>query len=188
MRRLFLIVFPFSIIRRGQLHSSSSSGVGRRIERSTSIGSSMLLASHRLVLGIDPAGQGFGDEADDSEEESEESKRLSSMFDGYLDTRGGVEEDVAVVVALGGEDECRQPQVGENHVNQSNPLAEYSRLERREESRDEEDYRKDGNDEVEDCVCAMVLAVHKVGVETHGDDGADPLHGSGGQEEWPGDG
>lgn len=129
------------------------------------------------------------------------------MFDGYLDSDGGVEEDVAVVVALGGEDECRQPsvavsathitlwqerggggiQVGENHINQSNPLAEHS-LERREESRDEEYNRKDGNDQVEDHVCAMVLAVHEVGVETHGDDGADPLHGSSGQEEGPGDG
>lgn len=148
----------------------------------------MLLANHRLRLGIDPASQGFGDEADDSEEESEEGERLSSMLDGYLDTKWGVEVDVAEVVALGGEDECRQPQVGENHVNQSNPLAEQSRLERREESRDEEDDRKDGNDEVEDRVCAMLLAVHKVGVETHGNDGADPLHGSGGQEEGPGDG
>lgn len=77
--------------------------------------------------------------------QSEEGKRLSSMLDGYLDTKWGVEVDVAVVVTLGGEDECRQPsttvsatyttlwqereeyvQVGENHVNQSNPLAEYS--------------------------------------------------------------
>jgi len=69
----------------------------------------MLLANHGLLLGIDPASHGLSDEADESEEESEESESLSSMFDGYLDSEGGVEEDVAVVEALGGEDECRQP-------------------------------------------------------------------------------
>lgn len=41
--------------------------------------------------------------------QSEESKSLSSMLDRCLDTKGGIEVDVAGVVALSGEDECRQP-------------------------------------------------------------------------------
>lgn len=79
-------------------------------------------------------------------------------------------------------------QVRKHHINQNNPLAEHGRLERRQESRNEKNNRQNRNDQVENSVCATtVLAVHEVGVETHGDDGTDPLHGSGGQEDGPGE-
>lgn len=79
-------------------------------------------------------------------------------------------------------------QIGEDHINGSNPFAEHRRLERRQESRDEEDDGENGDDQVENRVDAMVFAMHKVGVETHGDDAANPLHGSGGQEDGPREG
>lgn len=43
--------------------------------------------------------------------QSEESKRLSSMLNRYPDAGGGLQVDITVVVALCGEDECRQPSI-----------------------------------------------------------------------------
>lgn len=162
-----LVVFPFLVTDRGHLHRSSSGGVGRRIERSTRFLSLMLLANDRLVLGIGPVSQGLCNEADKSEEESEEDKSFGSMLKRNLDTERSVEKDVAIVVALGGEDECRQPQVRKHHINDSHPLAEHGGFERRQESRDKEDNRNDRNDEVVNDVNTALLTVHKVGVDTH---------------------
>lgn len=66
LRRLSLSLH--FIIGRGQLHGSSASSVDRGIERCTSVVGMMLLANHRVMLGINPASQGLGDEADDGEE------------------------------------------------------------------------------------------------------------------------
>lgn len=98
----------------------------------------MLLAHYGVVVDVGPASQGLGDESDESEEavsvsipcyqnkvetsedlQGEEGESFSSMLDRDLDTEGGVEVDVAVVVALGSEDECGQPPttVSTTHAN-----------------------------------------------------------------------
>jgi hypothetical protein len=170
-----------SFVLRDRLDSSA----GRSVERSTSI---VVLLADGSLLDIRPAGQGLEEKTKGSEEESQEDKSLTSVLERDLD-KGRVDVvDVVSVVVLSSEDEGSQPEIREDKVNQSNPLAQQGRLEGRQKGRQEEDDGQDGDDQVVDDVSAVVVLVDKVGVDAHGDDRAHPLHDPGDQEQGASDG